>query len=111
MMLRRHGNSRWRGSVVSKKTPPSAGRSGTSRASQRVMGSVEAPQLVFFAILAIAFVLLITEKLRNDVVAVLIVISLAVSGLLKPEQALSGFSSEPAIVVAAVFVLSEALHR
>jgi di/tricarboxylate transporter len=72
---------------------------------------LEAPQLVFFAILGAAFVLLITEKLRNDVVAVLIVIALVMGRLLEAPQALSGFSSEPAIVVAAIFVLSEALHR
>jgi di/tricarboxylate transporter len=68
-------------------------------------------ELVFFAILAVAFVLLITETLRNDVVAVLIVVALAVTGLLPPTQALSGFGSEPAVVVAAIFVLSEGLHR
>ncbi len=55
--------------------------------------------------------LLITERLRNDVVAVLIVLALAVSGVLEPAEALAGFSSEPAIVVAAIFVMSGALHR
>jgi di/tricarboxylate transporter len=69
------------------------------------------PQLVYFAILIAAFVLLITERLRNDVVAMLIVIALAVTGLLAPAQALSGFGSEPAMVVAAIFVLSAGLHR
>jgi di/tricarboxylate transporter len=76
-----------------------------------VVGGLPTPQLVFFAILTVAFVLLITEKLRNDVVAVLIVIALAVTGLLPPAQALSGFGSEPAIVVAAIFVLSAGLHH
>ena len=75
------------------------------------VGGLPTPQLVFFAILGAAFVLLITEKLRNDVVAVLIVIALAVTGLLPPAQALSGFGSEPAIVVAAIFVLSAGLHH
>jgi di/tricarboxylate transporter len=41
-------------------------------------------------------VLLLTERLRNDLVAILIVLALAVSGLLKPEKALSDFGSEPA---------------
>jgi di/tricarboxylate transporter len=75
------------------------------------VGALPTPQLVFFAILIAAFVLLLTEKLRNDVVAVLIVIALAVTGLLPPAQALSGFGSEPAIVVASIFVLSAGLHR
>ena len=68
-------------------------------------------QWAFFAILLGAFALLITERLRNDLVALLIVIALAVTGNLSVREALSGFSSEPAIVVAAIFVLSAALHQ
>jgi di/tricarboxylate transporter len=49
--------------------------------------------------------------LRNDVVAILIILSLAITGILTPEEALSGFSSEPAIVVVAIFVLSASLER
>ena len=75
------------------------------------MAGLDTPQLIFFVILGVAFVLLLTERLRNDVVAVLIVLALALSGLLEPDKALSGFGSEPAIVVAAVFVLSAALHQ
>jgi di/tricarboxylate transporter len=67
-------------------------------------------QTAFFAILLAALVLLMTEWLRTDVVALLLVIGLAASGLLEPEEALSGFSSEPAIVVAGIFVLSAGLH-
>ena len=69
------------------------------------------PQLSFFVILIVAFALLLTERLRNDLVGVLIIVALAITGVLKPEEALSGFSSEPAIVVAAIFVLSGALHQ
>jgi di/tricarboxylate transporter len=68
-------------------------------------------QLTFFVILVGAFALLITEKLRNDLVAVLIVLALAGTGLLSPADALAGFSSEPALVVAAIFVMSAALHQ
>jgi di/tricarboxylate transporter len=68
-------------------------------------------QVVLLLILAGAFVLLLTESIRIDLTAVLIIIALTLTGLLEPEEALSGFSSEPAIVVAAVFVLSEALFR
>ncbi len=69
------------------------------------------PQLSFFIILIIALALLITERLRNDLVALLIILALALTGLLTPEEALSGFGSEPAIIVAAIFVLSGALHQ
>ena len=68
-------------------------------------------QIIFLVILVAAFVLLFTEWLRNDVVAILLILSLAISGLLSAEQALSGFGSEPAIIAVCMFVLSEALHQ
>jgi di/tricarboxylate transporter len=68
-------------------------------------------QLAFFAILLAAFVLLLTERIRNDVVAILIVLALAASGVLSPREAVAGFSSEPALVVAGIFVLGAGLHR
>jgi di/tricarboxylate transporter len=76
-----------------------------------VPGEFTPQQLAFFAILLVAFALLITERLRNDLVAVLIVLSLAATGVLSPSEALEGFSSEPAIVVAGIFVLSAGLHH
>ena len=75
------------------------------------LAQLSGSQIAFFVILVAAFALLVTERLRNDVVAVLIVLALALTGVLKPAEALSGFSSEPAIVVAAIFVMSGALHR
>ena len=74
-------------------------------------GGLTGPQLAFFAILVGAFALHLTERLRNDVVAVLIVHALAGTRLLTPEEALAGFSSEPAIVVVAIFVMGGALHQ
>ncbi len=69
------------------------------------------PQQIFFIlILTGAIVLFVTEWIRTDIVAVMIVIALYATRVLKPEEALSGFSSEPAIVVAGIFVLSCALH-
>src|SRR3989441_1138583 len=76
-----------------------------------VPGGLTAQHLLFFAILLGAFVLLATERIRNDVVAVMIILALVGTGLLEPGEALAGFASEPAIVVASVFVLSAALYR
>lgn len=67
-------------------------------------------QLILLFILIAALVLLITERIRVDLTAVLIVVALSATRILEPEEALSGFSSEPAIVVAAVFVLSGGLY-
>ena len=74
-------------------------------------GGLTAQHLLFFAILLGVFVLLATERIRNDVVAVMIILALMGTGLLEPREALAGFASEPAIVVASVFVLSAALYR
>lgn len=69
------------------------------------------PQQAFFLlILTAAIVLFITEWIRSDLVAVMVVVALYVTRVLDPRDALSGFSSEPAIVVAAIFVLSAAMH-
>ncbi len=68
-------------------------------------------QIAFFVVLASAFGLLLTEWIRPDLVAVLIILALAILKIIKPVEALAGFGSEPAIVVASIFVLSAALHQ
>ena len=54
-------------------------------------------QLSFLIILVLAFSFLVTERIRNDVVAVLVVLALAITRVLSPAEALSGFGSEPAM--------------
>ena len=90
---------------------PSSKGKGVRSGGRDLPGDLTTQQLSFFVILIVAFGLLVTERLRNDIVAVLIVLALYATHVLKPKQALSGFSSEPAIVVAAIFVLTGALHH
>src|SRR2546425_8136608 len=71
---------------------------------------MNAQQIFFVIILAAAILLFVTEWLRTDLVSVMIVIALYATRVLSPQDAVSGFSSEPAIVVAGIFVLSGALH-
>jgi di/tricarboxylate transporter len=66
--------------------------------------------LVLF-ILAVAVFLFATEKLRMDVVALLVLCSLAVTGLVSPEQAIAGFSHPAVMTVWAMFILSDGLTR
>lgn len=56
-------------------------------------------------ILAAAILLFLTEWLRVDVVALIVVASLMLTGLLTPEQALSGFSNPAVLTIAALFVI------
>ena len=67
-------------------------------------------QILFFSILIAAILLFMTEWIRTDIVAVMVVIALYVTRVLDAKDALSGFSSEPAIVIAGIFVLSASLH-
>ena len=62
-------------------------------------------------ILLIALVLFVTEALRMDLVALLVLSTLGISGLVSPAQAVSGFSNAAVITVWAMFILSEGLTR
>lgn len=68
-------------------------------------------QAIYLVILVASFGLLLTERIRSDLVAVLIILALSITGLLTADEALDGFSSEPAIIVVAIFVLNGALEH
>ncbi|MBP6797290.1 MAG: SLC13 family permease [Luteimonas sp.] len=63
------------------------------------------------AVLAGAIYLFVSEKLRVDVVALLVLAALLVTGVVTLPEALSGFSNQATVMVAAMFVLSAALQR
>lgn len=62
-------------------------------------------------ILLIAVTLFVTEWVRVDVVALLVLAALPITGVLTPEQAVSGFSNPAVITVWAVFIISGGLAR
>ncbi len=62
------------------------------------------------SILALAVILFITEWIRVDLVALFVLISLAITGLVTPAEALSGFSNPAVVTVWAVFILSAGLY-
>ncbi|MFQ6057714.1 MAG: SLC13 family permease [Anaerolineae bacterium] len=66
---------------------------------------------IVLAILAGAIVLFVTEWLRVDLVALLVLLILALVGLVTPEEAFSGFSNPAVITVWAIFIVSGALSR
>jgi di/tricarboxylate transporter len=67
--------------------------------------------VLVLAILAGAVVLFVSEKLRVDVVAMIVLATLGLTGLVTPEEAFSGFSSPAVITVWAVFIVSGGLTR
>ncbi|MAD92120.1 MAG: SLC13 family permease [Gammaproteobacteria bacterium] len=62
-------------------------------------------------ILIISLILFISEVIRMDVVALLVLGTLAITGLVDSTQAFAGFSNSAVITVWAMFILSEGLTR
>ena len=63
------------------------------------------------AIVLGGMVLFVSEKLRYDAIALLILVLLLVAGVLTPAEGLSGFSNEATLVVAAMFALNAGVVR
>lgn len=62
-------------------------------------------------ILVVALVLFVTEALRMDIVALLVVGALSITGLVTPAEAVAGFSNEAVVTLWAMFIISEGLLR
>lgn len=67
--------------------------------------------ILVLVILLVALILFITEWIAMDVVALIVLITLALTGLVSPTDVFSGFSNPAVITVWAMFILSEALTR
>jgi len=63
------------------------------------------------SVIVAASILLITEKLRVDVVGILVMVAVAWLGLVSAQEAFSGLASNAVVAVIAVMVLSRGLDR
>lgn len=64
-----------------------------------------------FSILIISLVLFFTGWVRMDIVALLVIGTLAFTGIVSPQEALSGFSNPAVVTVWSMFILSAALYQ
>ncbi len=64
-----------------------------------------------FLILAITILLFVWGKLRSDVVALLALLALFLTGTLTLQQTLAGFGNSTVVLIAALFVVGEGLSR
>lgn len=70
------------------------------------------PSLIFvLGLLFVAVVLFMRNKPRMDVVAVMVLVALPLSGIISTQEALAGFSDPSVVVIAALFVIGEGLVR
>ena len=67
--------------------------------------------LFVFGLLAVTIGLFLSDRLRLDVIAVMVMLALMLSGLLTPAEALAGFADPVVIMIAGLFVLGEGLLR
>ena len=70
---------------------------------------MSADLVVVVAILAVAVVLFVSDKVRLDAVALLVVLALALSGVVTPAEALAGFADPLVALIAGLFVVSAVL--
>lgn len=66
---------------------------------------------IVFGILLATIALFVTERLRMDVVAILVILALILSEILTPEEALAGFSDPVVLMIAGLFVVGGALYH
>jgi di/tricarboxylate transporter len=62
-------------------------------------------------LLVLAIVLFASEKISVDLITLLLLIALVVSGTLKPSEAFAGFSNDIIVILGSIFVISGALQE
>lgn len=67
--------------------------------------------IIVLVIIAVATILFATEALSIDLVAILIMVSLVLTGIISPTEGVSGFSNPATLTVAFMFVLSAAMLK
>ncbi|MCA9976735.1 MAG: hypothetical protein KC413_13325, partial [Anaerolineales bacterium] len=67
--------------------------------------------ILVLSILGIAIVLFASERIRVDVISMMVLLTLLLTGLLTTDEAFSGFSNPAVITVWAIYIVSAALTR
>lgn len=67
--------------------------------------------IITFTVLLVAMVLFLTDRLRADLIALLVLFALGITGVLTTQEAFSGFSRSAVITIASIFILAEGLQR
>ena len=64
-----------------------------------------------FGILAVTIILFVWDRIRLDIVALMSLLALSLTGILTPGEALAGFSDQLVITIAGLFVVGGGLFR
>ncbi|KXK20332.1 MAG: TrkA-C domain-containing protein [Chloroflexi bacterium OLB15] len=69
------------------------------------------PQLILIILIIAALVLMLTNRIRSDLIGMLVLLSLAITGLVTPDEALAGFSNPAIITLIGLFLISQGLEE
>src|SRR5450432_1694048 len=67
-------------------------------------------EIILIVITFAALLLILTNRLRPDVIALLVLLSLALTGVVTPDQAISGFSRSAVITIISLFIITRGLE-
>ena len=68
-------------------------------------------EIGLLAIVALALALIISNRIRPDLVAIFVLLTLGLSRILRPDQSLAGFSAPAVLTIVGLFVITAALER
>lgn len=69
------------------------------------------PELAVIAVIVVLFILIFATRLKTELIAIIVLLILAVTGLVPPERTLSGFSSSVVITLIGLFIITHALEE
>ena len=70
------------------------------------------PEMIFvFSVLGVTILLFVSDKLRLDLVAMMALLTLLLSGIITTDEALAGFSDPIVLIIAGLFVVGGALYQ
>ncbi len=67
--------------------------------------------LLTFGLILITIGLFVSDRMRSDLVAFLLLVTLMLTGLVTPDEALAGFSNPALVMVAGLFVVGGAVYQ
>ena len=68
-------------------------------------------EIELLIIVGVALAAILGNRLRPDLVALLVLLALGISGILTPEQAVAGFSRSAVLTIVGLFVITATLEQ
>lgn len=71
---------------------------------------LSASEIILIAVIFAALVLIVTNRLRADLVALLVLLTLGITGVVDAREAISGFSRSAVVTIMGLFIITHALE-